>query len=419
MKPSRSFLIAPIRPTPRKISPRVELNEARAGLDLREGGGAGVDAADADQRKRAFGAHISLREHAGRQREQRPARRARPAPVPCRFRAGAAGRSWYCRRSCRRPGGGAQCRRHRRDRRASGRARSSAGPVCGGVFRGAFARVDHACEQVVERGRLLQVAQARRVGRRDIDGQETRVGRKRLQAGDIVGGAVDGILVGAEVDADDAVCLRARRAAGAPRRAPSLLKPNRLITASSASSRNRRGRGLPGWGFGVTPPASTNPKPSRNSASVTSAFLSNPAANPTGLGKVSPNACTRSFSSSAEARGNGASFNALSASACACLRDRACAAAARPAGRTARSRFKLRKYVAPIRAEPQRLHPAHRRERQAGHRDAETAHRHARARSAANCRAPRASTATRTRSVLPAKCRAAVSRTCAAVEKWM
>ena len=73
---------------------------------------------------------------------------------------------------------------------------------------------------------------------------------------------------------------------------PSLLKPMRLITASSRSSRNSRGRGLPVCGFGVTVPISTKPKPSRSSASGASAFLSKPAAMPTGLGKFSPKART-------------------------------------------------------------------------------------------------------------------------------
>ena len=88
---------------------------------------------------------------------------------------------------------------------------------------------------------------------------------------------------------------------------PSLLKPKRLITASSASRRNSRGRGLPGCGSGVTVPTSTKPKPTRSSASGTSACLSKPAASPTGLGKVSPNARVASRASSGTALGSGAS----------------------------------------------------------------------------------------------------------------
>ena len=42
------------------------------------------------------------------------------------------------------------------------------------------------------------------------------------------------------------------------------------------------------WGSGVTVPNSAKPKPSLSAASGTSAFLSNPAASPTGLGNRSP-----------------------------------------------------------------------------------------------------------------------------------
>ena len=74
--------------------------------------------------------------------------------------------------------------------------------------------------------------------------------------------------------------------------APSLLKPIRLTTARSAGSRNSRGRGLPGCGSPVTVPTSTKPNPSAASASIPSAFLSNPAARPSAPGKVSPIAST-------------------------------------------------------------------------------------------------------------------------------
>ena len=78
----------------------------------------------------------------------------------------------------------------------------------------------------------------------------------------------------------------ANRAAAAS--IPALLNPKRLITARSSLSRNRRGRGLPGCGRGVTAPTSMNPNPARASGASASAFLSNPAANPTGLGRRSP-----------------------------------------------------------------------------------------------------------------------------------
>ena len=69
---------------------------------------------------------------------------------------------------------------------------------------------------------------------------------------------------------------------------PSLLKPKRLIIACWSGRRKQRGWGLPGWGRGVTVPTSTEPKPSASRPSMASAFLSKPAAMPTGLGKSSP-----------------------------------------------------------------------------------------------------------------------------------
>ncbi len=83
---------------------------------------------------------------------------------------------------------------------------------------------------------------------------------------------------------------RARRRASrsATASAPSLLKPIRLTIARSAGSRASRGRGLPGWGSPVTVPTSTNPNPSAASASMPTAFLSNPAASPSTPGKSMP-----------------------------------------------------------------------------------------------------------------------------------
>ena len=69
---------------------------------------------------------------------------------------------------------------------------------------------------------------------------------------------------------------------------PPLLKPMRLITASSSTRRNRRGRGLPGCGRGVTVPSSAKPKPSRPQAAGAAASLSKPAASPIGVGKAQP-----------------------------------------------------------------------------------------------------------------------------------
>src|SRR5690606_17635803 len=70
--------------------------------------------------------------------------------------------------------------------------------------------------------------------------------------------------------------------------APWLLKPMRLMMASSAGSRNSRGRGLPGWGRGVTVPVSTKPKPRAARAGTARPSLSKPAARPMGLSKFRP-----------------------------------------------------------------------------------------------------------------------------------
>ena len=222
---------------------------------------------------------------------------------------------------------------------------------------------------ITRASRSSSAAACCRLRRPGVFGDETLTVRKldmrreRRDAGHVVGGAIDRVLVGADIDADDAA--RAARAASraATAATPSLLKPSRLITAWSASRRNRRGRGLPGCGCGVTPPTSTKPKPSRNSASDTSAFLSKPAARPTGLGNVRPNAARASFASSGAGRGSGASFERAAAPARAPSPDRACAAAARRGGRTGAITARA-PGTRGRRPERQRLHPAHRRERQ-------------------------------------------------------
>ena len=104
---------------------------------------------------------------------------------------------------------------------------------------------------------------------------------------------------------------RARRARA--RSKPSLLKPNRLMTAASSGRRNRRGRALPSCGRGVSVPTSTKPKPSLSIAPGTSAFLSNPAARPSGFGTFSPRAATASRGLRGLAAAGGAMFMPLMA----------------------------------------------------------------------------------------------------------
>ena len=78
-----------------------------------------------------------------------------------------------------------------------------------GVLPHPLARIDHLCQEIVERRRLLQIAQARRVRRRHVDGEIARHRREGLDQFDIIGDAVGGILVGPDIDADDAAEMRA------------------------------------------------------------------------------------------------------------------------------------------------------------------------------------------------------------------
>ena len=79
-----------------------------------------------------------------------------------------------------------------------------------GILAHALARIDHLGEQVVERRRLLQIAQARRVRRGDVDGEIARDRRERLDQRDVIGDAIGRILVGPDIDADDAAMMGAR-----------------------------------------------------------------------------------------------------------------------------------------------------------------------------------------------------------------
>ena len=195
-----------------------------------------------------------------------------------------------------------------------------------------------------------------------------------------------------------------------PPSTPSLLKPSRLITASSASSRNRRGRGLPGCGRGVTVPTSTKPKPSRSSGSGTSAFLSKPAASPTGLGNVRPNASHAQLLVVRAPARQRRKLERIEREPRAPSPDRAL----RSSGRASRSNSAITARAPETRAaRPRRAaaaSPSAPPTAAARHRDAETARRRARAPSAARRRAPpRRPPPGRGRSC-PAKCRAAVSR---------
>ncbi len=67
-----------------------------------------------------------------------------------------------------------------------------------------LARVEHAGEQIVERLGLLQIAQAGRVGRGDVDGEIAGDGGEGLDQLGIIAAAVGAVAVGADIDADDA-----------------------------------------------------------------------------------------------------------------------------------------------------------------------------------------------------------------------
>ena len=110
-------------------------------------------------------------------------------------------------------------------------------------------------------------------------------------------GGIGAVLVDAEIGTDDASpgpCLARASAAercssrATNRSSPSLLKPRRLMMAPSSVSRNTRGRGLPACGRGVTPPASMKEKPRRMRPSSAVAFLSKPAARPSGCARSMP-----------------------------------------------------------------------------------------------------------------------------------
>lgn len=65
------------------------------------------------------------------------------------------------------------------------------------------AHLRHRTEQIIKRAMSLQIAQARRVGRGDIDGEELSQVLQALETGDIVSRAVLAIEIGAEIDADN------------------------------------------------------------------------------------------------------------------------------------------------------------------------------------------------------------------------
>ena len=186
------------------------------------------------------------------------------------------------------------------------------------------------------------------------------------------------------------------------------------MSARSAASRKRRGRGLPACGSGVTVPTSTKPKPRPSSASGTSPSLSKPAARPSGIGKVEPERAHREprIARRFGRRGSGACSAAPIDKPVRPLR---LERRSRPAARSAMlTECPAGKDVAAVGTERQRLDLAHGRHRQ---RRVEMREQRAAARrlpAELPRRAPRHRRATSSRPSWPAKCRAAVSRTWAA-----
>ena len=157
-----------------------------------------------------------------------------------------------------------------------------------------LARLDHARDQFVERFPPLQIAQPRRVRRGDIDREIARRRGEGLHAQDIVGDAVGGVLVGSEIYADDALD-------GPPREicAPLL---EALVVEPQAIDQPRvgaAGETPSAWDCRLAAAASAcrlrrNQIRARAEHSGTSAFLSKPAASPSGEGNRSPKASTAS-----------------------------------------------------------------------------------------------------------------------------
>src|SRR5665213_3302600 len=74
-----------------------------------------------------------------------------------------------------------------------------------------FARIEHTGEQFVEHLGLLQIAQARRVGRGDVDGEIAGDGGESFDQLGVVADTVGAIAIGANIDADNAALVHARR----------------------------------------------------------------------------------------------------------------------------------------------------------------------------------------------------------------
>ena len=154
------------------------------------------------------------------------------------------------------------------------------------------AGLDDARQQIVDRGGALQFAQAGRVGRRNIEGDVACHRRNLFDQADVVGGAIAGILVGADIDADDAARFGARREprqhdgrALAVEAEPVDHGPVRL----QAKHPRARIAGLRQWRHG---PDLDKAEAEAEQRVRNLGVLSKPGAIPTGLGEIEPKART-------------------------------------------------------------------------------------------------------------------------------
>ena len=149
--------------------------------------------------------------------------------------------------------------------------------------RNRLARFDDPRDERVERLAALQIAQAWRVGRGHVDRQVVGDRREGFDSEHVVGDAVGGVLVGPDIDADEA---------RGPSREPGLRLVVAVIVEAEAVDDRRvfaqaeePRTGVPGLRARRQRADLDETEAERSIAPGTSAFLSNPAARPSGFGK--------------------------------------------------------------------------------------------------------------------------------------
>ena len=211
----------PREPGPSIDQGGVELDQARPGADPVIGVRAAGDAAGPDQRQRAAGRPAEIAQPLQRQLLQRRAGKA--ARLAAHGATAAAGRrdrgvgddqrvEPLVERDPRR------CRRYRAGSRSGATFRNTGG-------RRVAARRQHRGEQLVSAPSSCKRAQARRVGRGDVDRQIIGERRHPPDARRIIGDrGRRAVLVGADIDADDAAPRRRAVSRFAPPRLPAVVE---------------------------------------------------------------------------------------------------------------------------------------------------------------------------------------------------